>query len=354
MAEEAEEDRLQVMFKKLRVDPAWSSVGSTSLLVPHTEYPIDRETKARKTGLRKSSLRSTKHRVEPYSTSCALTATFGELPCAVDKGKCSSSTCLCVEKTVESKKENPASAETIKTNSDQQEKETNSKEQASTCSHRPYIGFESSTLRNPLTKICIRKDKEIFGATNKVKSVASFKTLATIEEETTDTLPPHERPSETSSPVKFECSCKSTASKHNTTAGKPTRRLTRHRKAKLEARSQSFHGSRTFATYRDNTRLCKLGTPGAVQKPLHNAKAVVKSSTMKSDSPLQGWTQNLANVSSSAMSSPPRSEFSCSQQARFTHDISFDDTTADDLAGYFENLVYIPKKMSEMAEMMYT
>ncbi|KFM80788.1 hypothetical protein X975_06736, partial [Stegodyphus mimosarum] len=31
-----------------------------------------------------------------------------------------------------------------------------------------------------------------------------------------------------------------------------------------------------------------------------------------------------------------------------------DDITVDELAGYFENLVYIPKKMSHMAEMMYT
>ncbi|KAG8183006.1 hypothetical protein JTE90_017094 [Oedothorax gibbosus] len=31
-----------------------------------------------------------------------------------------------------------------------------------------------------------------------------------------------------------------------------------------------------------------------------------------------------------------------------------DDTTVDELAGYFDNLVYIPKKMSHMAEMMYT
>ncbi|XP_006822785.1 uncharacterized protein LOC102808976 [Saccoglossus kowalevskii] len=41
--------------------------------------------------------------------------------------------------------------------------------------------------------------------------------------------------------------------------------------------------------------------------------------------------------------------WSCAQEARFA-----DDTSMEDLAGYFENLVYIPKKMSPMAEMMYT
>lgn len=39
---------------------------------------------------------------------------------------------------------------------------------------------------------------------------------------------------------------------------------------------------------------------------------------------------------------------SCSQQARM------DDLSVDELAGYFEDFVYIPKKMSSMAEMMYT
>ena len=38
----------------------------------------------------------------------------------------------------------------------------------------------------------------------------------------------------------------------------------------------------------------------------------------------------------------------CSQQARV------DDLTVEELAGYFEDFVYIPKKMSTMAEMMYT
>lgn len=44
---------------------------------------------------------------------------------------------------------------------------------------------------------------------------------------------------------------------------------------------------------------------------------------------------------------PPTADLTCSQQARM------DDTTVDELAGYFDNLVYIPRKMSIMAEMMY-
>ncbi|XP_038057696.1 uncharacterized protein LOC119729202 [Patiria miniata] len=358
---EVEEDQLQVMFKKLRVDPAWSSVGSVSLLVPHTEYPVDRETKARKTGLRKTTQRSAKHRVEPYSTSCCtLGSNFSDSNGATETGKCKTATCFCSNKSDQNQANDENNAETA-----QDKLEDHEEEHTSACCTKPLMCFEAFPAPNLPKKSSNWKDKEVFGAsTSKLKPLSSFKTLATIEEETGDApaaaaataASSLEWPSKMGSSVLFPCKCASSSSSQQCKPStKPLRRLTRHRKAKLEGRNQSF-GARTFATYRDSARqMIKLGSPSSVQKHALSAKPVMKSGALKSDLPHQGWTQNLVSIRShNATSSPPRSEFSCSQQARFTPDISFDDTTADDLAGYFENLVHIPKKMSDMAEMMYT
>lgn len=62
-----------------------------------------------------------------------------------------------------------------------------------------------------------------------------------------------------------------------------------------------------------------------------------------------GPDPNTMNISTSSNSSSASS--TCSQQARMN--TSNCDVTIDELASYFETFVHIPKKMSEMAEMMY-
>lgn len=63
-----------------------------------------------------------------------------------------------------------------------------------------------------------------------------------------------------------------------------------------------------------------------------------------------GIEQGTSTVTQRHSPSSTRLVRSCSQEAMLNET----DFTAEELASYFEELVYIPKKMSEMAEMMYT
>ncbi|XP_018397328.1 PREDICTED: oxidative stress-responsive serine-rich protein 1 isoform X1 [Cyphomyrmex costatus] len=66
-----------------------------------------------------------------------------------------------------------------------------------------------------------------------------------------------------------------------------------------------------------------------------------------------GNGQSDASGSSSGQQQLSSSPNTCSVQARISPPLS-SDITIGELAGYFEEFVHIPKKMSHMAEMMYT
>ncbi|XP_046396776.1 oxidative stress-responsive serine-rich protein 1 isoform X1 [Ischnura elegans] len=87
------------------------------------------------------------------------------------------------------------------------------------------------------------------------------------------------------------------------------------------------------------------------KKPRKRTQATAKSF---SDGEEGKKVTEVVETSSSAIGGLPASlssSTSCSQQARMS---PLNDITINELAGYFDTFVHIPKKMSQMAEMMYT
>lgn len=85
---------------------------------------------------------------------------------------------------------------------------------------------------------------------------------------------------------------------------------------------------------------------------LRNVISECESGQPSHDAPrtLSASSNNAAAASSPSSSLSSGSPRSCSEQAR----AYVDDITIEDLSGYMEYYLYIPKKMSHMAEMMYT
>ncbi|XP_062976421.1 oxidative stress-responsive serine-rich protein 1-like [Elgaria multicarinata webbii] len=80
-------------------------------------------------------------------------------------------------------------------------------------------------------------------------------------------------------------------------------------------------------------------------------KVYMFSGLQNSPVPAPERTAHVQDNSQTLPSRIPSSSLrSCSEQAR----AHVDDVTIEDLSGYMENFLYIPKKMSHMAEMMYT
>lgn len=154
--------------------------------------------------------------------------------------------------------------------------------------------------------------------TNKNK-LPSFRTLATIEEE---------RPEEVS--AKVQETSRSSSSIHG------------HRGASADVVPQaaafSCFADSAGSSFANVGARIENGVPD--QKPPQNTFAK--------------WKYRNSERTLNRRGNIAMSKQSCSQQARLSQAAAVDDTTVEELAGYFDNLVHIPKKMSAMAEMMYT
>ncbi|XP_063968086.1 oxidative stress-responsive serine-rich protein 1-like [Lytechinus pictus] len=166
---------------------------------------------------------------------------------------------------------------------------------------------------------------------SKCKSkLLSFRTLATIIEESGEAVPKEKRSE------KKLFSAVPSYKLHDGDASKAA--CVRDASADASARPH-------FSNYRDGA------TGFKVSPKMHVPLAAPPTTTPFPSRSSVGPAGRTSNVSSRV---PARPEYSCSQEARMAIDGLPDDTSVDDLAGYFDSIVYIPRKMSAMAEMMYT
>lgn len=99
-----------------------------------------------------------------------------------------------------------------------------------------------------------------------------------------------------------------------------------------------------YASVAENSKSKKDETKSALYFKGYRSRSGIKQKSKRLSDSVDG----ASGVSTSLSGTECSLEMSCSQEARL------DDTSVDDLAGYFDDLVNIPKKMSSMAEMMYT
>lgn len=88
-----------------------------------------------------------------------------------------------------------------------------------------------------------------------------------------------------------------------------------------------------------------------------NAESSSTSATSSSSSKFHDYRTPAGKRRWEQLCESERSRYSysdCGKELRCSEGARLDDTTVEELAGYFEDYVHIPKKMSSMAEMMYT
>lgn len=109
--------------------------------------------------------------------------------------------------------------------------------------------------------------------------------------------------------------------------------------AKLKHEEQDFQ---TLASRKSPPSTSKFTKPKAFKFDFHRSQSSIKR------------MRDQTNCSDSAGGSTRNSYSDCGKEMRCSEQAKIDDVSVDELAGYFEDYVHIPKKMSSMAEMMYT
>jgi hypothetical protein len=107
---------------------------------------------------------------------------------------------------------------------------------------------------------------------------------------------------------------------------------------------------RDLSTYLSSSLSIANSSPSVKVVPWNNSNYNKKKNSTSSCRLPTILEENLSTSTNTSSSSPPSStSMSCSQQSE-----QVDDVTIDELASYLDLFVYIPKKMSSQAEMMYT
>ncbi|XP_071482249.1 uncharacterized protein [Diadema antillarum] len=326
------DDYLHGMFKKLKMDPE-RSIRKTRL--PDTTAREDSQwyrqpVKTTKKTRKSVTLRSARNRLSPYKTS--FTCHAGKLTCEGSLIRSSS---------FNSFGKNSIESGLSKVWSDfgQVSGRFSPSIENCSCAKKWIDSCDLNLEEQDIANKCGREIRDCqFGSSCKSK-LTTFRTLATIVEESGEIL------------VKEETDEEITQKPSSSESG-ATKAAVQKKDDKVVSDASAVNIMLPFRKYRDNSTAKDSLASSTICFPIPQGQVMA--------APCNSARQRTASVKIPQITGhvearvPLRPEYSCSQEAKMAEDGLLDDTSVDDLAGYFDSMVYIPRKMSAMAEMMYT